>query len=107
MLPAFSLLAKFKFLRGTVADPFSYLQERKQERELIENYQQSLTTVLTKLTIANHSTAVAIASLPEKVRGYGHVKAAAMETYYQDLPQLIAQLDRAPEQIVRIMERVA
>ena len=46
MLPAFGLLAKFKFLRGTPFDPFGYSAERKTERELIADYEAMLGEVL-------------------------------------------------------------
>ena len=38
LLPAFRLLAKFKFLRGTAFDPFGRSAERRTERRLIEDY---------------------------------------------------------------------
>jgi indolepyruvate ferredoxin oxidoreductase len=52
--------------------------ERREERELIEAYRDSITIVAEQLTPANLDTAVAIARLPEKIRGYGHVKLASM-----------------------------
>jgi indolepyruvate ferredoxin oxidoreductase len=74
MLKAFGALAKFKFLRGTPLDPFGYSEERKIERKLITDYQALLDELLSKLTPDNHHIAVALASIPEKIRGYGHVK---------------------------------
>ncbi|MDH5173138.1 MAG: indolepyruvate ferredoxin oxidoreductase family protein, partial [Gammaproteobacteria bacterium] len=40
MMSAFRLLAKGKFLRGTVFDPFARLPERREERELIADYRK-------------------------------------------------------------------
>jgi indolepyruvate ferredoxin oxidoreductase len=37
LLPAFRLLARLKFLRGTAFDPFGRTQERRTERKLIED----------------------------------------------------------------------
>jgi indolepyruvate ferredoxin oxidoreductase len=74
MLNVFGVLAKFKFLRGTPLDPFGHSEERKIERKLITNYQALLDELLSKLTPDNHHLAVALASIPEKIRGYGHVK---------------------------------
>jgi len=74
MMQAFGVLAKFKFLRGTPFDPFGYTAERKQERALIAQYQQTLEILLARLNEANLTQAVAIASIPEEIRGYGHVK---------------------------------
>ena len=74
LLPAFRLLASLKFLRGTAFDPFGRTQERRTERKLIEDYQAMLAKVLDALTPDNHHVAVALASIPEKIRGFGHVK---------------------------------
>jgi indolepyruvate ferredoxin oxidoreductase len=74
VFPLFGLLAKFKFLRGTALDPFGYQPERRTERALIADYAALLDEVLRDLTAANHATAVALARIPEKIRGFGHVK---------------------------------
>jgi len=74
MLTAFGFLAKFKFLRGTPFDPFGYTQERKIERRLIEDYERLLADIAENLTPANHAAAVALAALPEKIRGFGIIK---------------------------------
>jgi indolepyruvate ferredoxin oxidoreductase len=74
MLKAFAVLAKFKFLRGTPFDPFGYSQDRRTERKLIADYEALLKTIMAELTAYNHQTAVALASIPEKIRGYGPVK---------------------------------
>jgi indolepyruvate ferredoxin oxidoreductase len=74
MLKAFAVLAKFKFLRGTPLDPFGYSEDRRTERKLIADYQALLKTIMAELTVYNHQTAVALASIPEKIRGYGPVK---------------------------------
>jgi indolepyruvate ferredoxin oxidoreductase len=74
MLRLFGVLKKFKFVRGTPLDPFGYSAERRTERKLIAEYQALLNTIAAELTPLNHHTAVALAALPEKIRGYGPVK---------------------------------
>ncbi len=74
MLKAFGVLAKFKFLRGTPFDPFGYSEDRRIERQLVADYQTLLDRIIAELTPFNHQTAVALASIPEKIRGYGPVK---------------------------------
>ncbi|HXD45351.1 MAG TPA: indolepyruvate ferredoxin oxidoreductase family protein [Pseudolabrys sp.] len=74
MLTAFRVLSKFKFLRGTALDPFGHSHERRTERQLIADYEALIETVLAGLSPANHATAVALASIPEKIRGFGPVK---------------------------------
>ena len=49
------------------------------ERQLIVDYERTLDELLAKLDRANHGTAVAIASIPEEIRGYGHVKLRHLE----------------------------
>ena len=75
MMPAYRTLAKFKFLRGTAFDPFGYTVERRTERRLVRDYEAMLEEILGALTPANHHLAVGLANIPEKIRGFGHVKA--------------------------------
>ncbi len=77
----FKLLAKLKKLRGTKLDVFGYTAERKMERALIEEYRDTLLFLLTTLTQENLALATEIASLPEKIRGFGHVKEKTVEQY--------------------------
>ncbi|WP_447917616.1 indolepyruvate ferredoxin oxidoreductase family protein [Achromobacter aegrifaciens] len=79
MLRVFGLLARMRRLRGSKLDLFGYTAERRAERELIREYRETLTAILSKLNRGNLERAVALASLPEEIRGYGHVKEAAME----------------------------
>ncbi|HEV2630128.1 MAG TPA: indolepyruvate ferredoxin oxidoreductase family protein [Pseudolabrys sp.] len=74
MLTAFRILSKFRFLRGTLLDPFGRSAERRTERQLIVDYRGLIDMLVAELTPANHATAVALASIPEKIRGYGPVK---------------------------------
>jgi indolepyruvate ferredoxin oxidoreductase len=74
LLGAFRVLAKFKFLRGTPLDPFGHTAERRTERRLIAEYGDLLAEIAERLTLDNHDLAVALAALPEKIRGFGHIK---------------------------------
>ncbi|MBS0341957.1 MAG: indolepyruvate ferredoxin oxidoreductase family protein [Proteobacteria bacterium] len=74
MLKGFKVLARLKGLRGTALDIFGRTEERKTERALIGEYRASVEEVLRGLSGANHALALEIASLPEQIRGYGHVK---------------------------------
>ena len=75
---AFRLLARIKFLRGSALDPFGRTAERRAERRLISQYRDTLRALLPDLAPANHAIAVEIASLPARIRGYGHVKDKAI-----------------------------
>ncbi len=76
MLKALRLLRRARGLRGTWFDPFGHTEERKLERQLIVDYEAIVEELLRDLTPANHGQAVAIARVPERIRGYGHVKLA-------------------------------
>jgi indolepyruvate ferredoxin oxidoreductase len=78
MMPAFRLLAKLRFLRGGIFDPFGYTDERCVERALIEEYCETIAAMLPLLRADNLHLAVAIAAIPESIRGYGHVKQASL-----------------------------
>ena len=74
MFQVFGLLAKLKFLRGTAFDPFGYTEERQTERALVRDYEALLDEIFAKLTPENHHLAVGLAVIPEKIRGFGHIK---------------------------------
>ncbi|MEA2878422.1 MAG: indolepyruvate ferredoxin oxidoreductase [Hyphomicrobiales bacterium] len=92
MLPAFRVLAKFKFLRGTPFDIFGYSEERRTERKLIADYEALLGEIIDKLTPENHHIAVGLAAIPEKIRGFGHVKARHLVAAKADEAALLDQL---------------
>ena len=74
ILPVFTLLARCRGVRGSRFDPFSYLSERRAERRDLTQYVALLQTLMKGLTPGNYEYAVALASSPAKLRGFGHVK---------------------------------
>jgi indolepyruvate ferredoxin oxidoreductase len=74
VLAAFKVLAKLKGLRGGPLDLFGRTEERRTERQLVLDYERTVDELLAGLDRDRHATAVAIASIPEEIRGYGHVK---------------------------------
>ncbi|HMG79639.1 MAG TPA: DUF6537 domain-containing protein, partial [Xanthobacteraceae bacterium] len=91
ILPAFRLLAKLKGLRGTPFDPFGRSLERRTERKLIGDYEAMLDEVLAGLTPDNHHIAVGLAVIPEKIRGFGHVKQQHLTAAKADEAALLEQ----------------
>jgi indolepyruvate ferredoxin oxidoreductase len=79
MMKAFGLLAGLKGLRGTPFDIFGYTAERRQERRLIAGYEAVVAELLAGLTRENHALAVAVAAIPEHIRGFGHVREAHLQ----------------------------
>ena len=90
MMGAFGVLAKLKGLRGTPFDVFGYTAERRTERALIGQYRQTVEALLPKLTPENLPQAVAIASIPEDIRGYGHVKERHLKAAREKEAALVA-----------------
>jgi len=80
MMWVFRGLAGLKGLRGTPLDIFGKTAERRRERALIKEYEALIEEVIPALNHENHILAVELASIPEKIRGYGHVKEAHLET---------------------------
>ena len=91
MLTAFGWLAKLRFLRGTTFDPFGRTAERREERQLVEDYAALLDELLAGLDAARLRLAVEIASVPEHIRGYGHVKHAHIARARQRGRELLAR----------------
>ncbi len=73
---AFGLLARLRGLRGGAFDVFGYTADRKMERQLIADYETTIAGLLDRLDAGNAGLAAEIASIPEHIRGYGHVKEA-------------------------------
>ena len=74
MMTAFRVLAKMRRLRGGALDVFGRTAERRHERALIGEYETLVDEVLTRLSPQNYELAVSLASVPEYIRGYGHVR---------------------------------
>jgi indolepyruvate ferredoxin oxidoreductase len=91
MMSAFGLLAKLKFLRGTALDPFGYTAERRTERQLVRDYEALLDELIARLAPDNHHLAVGLAAIPEKIRGFGHVKIRHLQAAKADEAALLDQ----------------
>jgi indolepyruvate ferredoxin oxidoreductase len=91
--PAFGLLRAMKGLRGTAFDVFGYAQVRRVERALIDEYRQHIETALVRLTPVTHPTAVALAELPDEIRGYEHLKLDNVARFREKVAQLMTQLN--------------
>ena len=93
MKPLLSLLARFRWLRQSAFDPFGHTEERKAERRLIRDYEATIDHCLGTLSVDNAEIAVKLASLPEQVRGFGHVNERNIEAFYRDRETLLCQLN--------------
>ncbi|NGM49609.1 indolepyruvate ferredoxin oxidoreductase family protein [Caulobacter sp. 602-2] len=76
---AFPMIARMKGLRGGAFDVFGKTEERRRERGLIADYEVTLDRLAAGLRTENRTLAVKLAEVPSEIRGYGHVKEAAVE----------------------------
>ena len=95
MMKAFRVLAAMRRLRGTRFDLFGYTAERRAERALIEDYEALCRELAAGLTPDNLDAALALAALPEKIRGFGPIKARAMAAADEERRRLL-EVWRAP-----------
>jgi indolepyruvate ferredoxin oxidoreductase len=89
----FGVLARLKFLRGTAFDPFGHSEDRALERRLIAEYEALIDAILDGLTPATHARAVALASLPDGIRGYGPVKRESVDAAKAKEAELLARFE--------------
>ena len=104
MLSLFGVLAKLKFLRGTALDVFGYTSERKTERQLVRDYETVLDELIAKLAPENHHLAVGLAAIPEKIRGFGHVKLRHLTAAKADEAALLEQFRAAEAPLLKAAE---
>ncbi len=93
MLPVFKVLRNFKFLRGSALDPFGYTQERRTERALISEYEDTVARLLARLNSQNQALALEIAAIPDEIRGFGHIKARNLAPARKKWQELLARYE--------------
>ena len=86
--PTFRALRSMRRLRGTPFDPFGRTRVRKTERNLIREYRHLIDHALTTLDPSTLDTAVALACLPEGVRGYEDIKLRSVEEFRRRAAEL-------------------
>ncbi len=75
MFSVMKILARLKWLRGSWFDITRFNNDRIVERKILADYEALIDEIVTRLTPRNHATAVSLARVPEKIRGFGHIKA--------------------------------
>jgi indolepyruvate ferredoxin oxidoreductase len=91
--PVLAALGALKGLRGTPFDVFGYAEVRRVERELVGEYRRTIEAALGRLGAQNHDTAVAIAELPDEIRGYERIKLDNVRRVREKAAQLLATLN--------------
>ena len=84
----YHLLARMKGLRGSRWDVFGYDRVRRIERALIVQYRTLIFAAAESLQPDTHSQAVALAKLPDLIRGYDEVKLKNVERFWEAVQAL-------------------
>jgi len=92
MLKAMKGLARLRGLRNGPFDPFRFSADRKLDRRLLAEYEALLDELVTRLDAGTHATALALAKLPEEIRGFGPVREAAAEKAAARRARLLEEL---------------
>ena len=95
LMGAFKVLARLKGLRGTPLDVFGYTHERRTERQLVRDFEARLEEIVGKLNADNHAVAVGLANIPQKIKGFGHIKARNLDAAKKEEADLLARF-RSP-----------
>ncbi|MCI5074733.1 MAG: indolepyruvate ferredoxin oxidoreductase family protein [Oricola sp.] len=80
MMTAFHLLSRLKFLRFSPLNPFARHADRRLDLEMLATYERDVDRIAGTLDRDNLADAVAFASWPAEIAGYGHVRAASIDT---------------------------
>ena len=92
-LPLFRVLRHGRILRGTPLDPFGYQAERRAERALARETERSIDAAIAALRPETLDTAVALADIPNHIRGFGPVKDKALQDAAPQRAALLAALN--------------
>ena len=86
--PAFRVLRAMRRVRGTPFDVFGHTKVRRTERALVVEYRALVDDALAGLTADTYDRAVELASLPDLVRGYEHLKVESAERFRAEATRL-------------------
>jgi len=92
MVKGFRVLAGLRLLRGTPLDVFGMTAERRRERALRAEYEAMVDSLPAQVTPGTLPVWRELAALPEGIRGFGHVREAAMQKADVKRAELMARL---------------
>jgi indolepyruvate ferredoxin oxidoreductase len=82
------LLMRMKVLRGTPFDLFGHTAVRRVERALVGEYRALVEQALSRLSPDTYERAVALARLPDMIRGYEQVKLDSVQRFREAVREL-------------------
>ncbi len=93
IIPVLRLLARGKFLRGTVFDLLGRQAERRAERQMLAEYEQHVDWIARILTAERLPLCRSLTALPEQIRGFGHVKLRSLNKVSTRRRELLQQIE--------------
>jgi indolepyruvate ferredoxin oxidoreductase len=86
------MLAGMKGLRDGRFDIFGRTAERRAEKALRDRYVADIEQLAATLTQQSLATAIALAKIPEQIRGFGHIKEQAMKAADSERERLMGTI---------------
>ncbi|MCB1644191.1 MAG: indolepyruvate ferredoxin oxidoreductase family protein [Pseudomonadales bacterium] len=102
LMPAFSMLRRLRFLRGTVLDPFGYTRDRQLDKQLITEYEMLMDFCLQHIDTRRIAGMREVMNIAEEIRGYGHIREANADRARAKLDTLKRKLTTTAE-VVRLV----
>ncbi|MCO5070708.1 MAG: indolepyruvate ferredoxin oxidoreductase family protein [Rhizobiaceae bacterium] len=96
MMNGFRVLASLRGLRGSLFDVFGHTSERRAERRQLSQFEADLDHIEKHLTAGRLADAIALASVPMSIRGYGHVRAASVKKAEAERLRILERFDNVP-----------
>jgi indolepyruvate ferredoxin oxidoreductase len=90
--PLLVALRAMRRLRGTPLDVFGMAALRRTERAMIDEYEAAIGVIVDRWSRVDRNEALAIARLPDTVRGYEHLKQERASRYRAELGSRLAEL---------------
>ena len=92
VFPILKILAKGKYLRGTIFDIFGYTSERKIERNLITEYEKDIELCLNNFSQDKINLILQRCLIPQEYKGFGHVKLKSIEDSKSNIISLMSKI---------------
>ncbi|MDR7416212.1 MAG: indolepyruvate ferredoxin oxidoreductase family protein [Armatimonadota bacterium] len=107
ILPVFRLLRALRRLRGTPLDPFGHTRVRREERRLIGWYREVVQRAVQHLRPETYAQVLELLQLPDRIRGYEHVKLRNAEAVRAHATELLRRLVTPAERVPVSADREA
>jgi indolepyruvate ferredoxin oxidoreductase len=94
IVPVFRVIARLRRVRGTPLDVFGYTAERRMERRLIAEFEETVERILVTLRPGNVDLAADVVEAYLDIRGFGPVKDEAVAQARERIAELLENLEQ-------------